>query len=181
MTLPGNLGVTVLDSVQVSGLCARLQRFLTYSDQHVGGRQADDAMDQDDVTRRQSIMFDMDMVGMLGSISCNLEQFNPNLSHAHISSDPEEGHIRHLCASCFQVLRLLARKNPIIGVQLSDSILHLVEPLEYLAAAHNKAGISSMSHVSYLSVMSPIYESCLLSPIYESCHGLLSMIHVSYL
>ena len=47
-------------------------------------------------------MYDMGLVDSLVSISCNLEQFSPQLSHKHISASPDEGHIRLLCASTFQ-------------------------------------------------------------------------------
>lgn len=85
-------------------------------------------------------MYDMGLVDNLVSLSSNLEQFNPQLSHRHISSDPEEGHLRRLCSAGYRLLTLLARKNHIIGMHMSDCILELIEPLDCLAAAHKSGG-----------------------------------------
>jgi len=118
---------------------------------------ADDPSSQDDVTRRQAIMFDMGLVDMLVSISTNLEQFSLQLSHQHIFLDPEEGHVRQLCASCFQVLRLLTKNNSIIALYLSESILNLIKPLENLAKAHESSN-ADLTHMYLQDLMLLIIE-----------------------
>ena len=49
-----------------------------------------------------------------------------------------------------QLLTLLARKNHIIGMHLSDSILGLVEPLDCLAAAHKSSAGEEDAQSHYL-------------------------------
>ena len=115
----------------------------------------------------------MGLVDQLFSICCNLEQFNlasppgadansssqygasagsatsgrSRLSHDHVCKDPEEGHIRRLCANCFQVLTLLVRKNHILGMHLADKINSLVEPLDtfwHWMSEHGLTNVTSM-------------------------------------
>jgi hypothetical protein len=136
----------VMESTELAELCVRLQRFLTYTPGQKAMQHADDPTSLDQVTRRQGIMYDMGLVDMLVSICCDLESFHPELSHKHIISDPEEGHVRYLCANCFKVMTLLVRKNHIIGMHLSDNILGLVEPLDNLASAYTHDSDNAIAH-----------------------------------
>ena len=130
------------------------------------------------MTRRQGIIYDMGLVDQLFSICCNLEQFNlasppgadansssqygasagsatsgrSRLSHDHVCKDPEEGHIRRLCANCFQVLTLLVRKNHILGMHLAakfhpppPSLLLLRVQLLHEGAPGSQPGLSLLS------------------------------------
>ena len=155
------------------------------------------------MTRRQGIIYDMGLVDQLFSICCNLEQFNlasppgadansssqygasagsatsgrSRLSHDHVCKDPEEGHIRRLCANCFQVLTLLVRKNHILGMHLADKINSLVEPLDHLAKAYSKADEDiSRSLAAYLQNL-----LLLVQEIYHDSPAALANIQVSHL
>ena len=131
---------------EMTGLFLRLQRFLTFSAVDKAVWNADDPRSGDQVTRRQGIMYDMGLVDLLVSLCCNLEQFDPDLSHQRVSADPDRGCVRSLCASAFRVLTLLVRHNHIIGVHLSDCILTLLEPLDTLSEAYSKHTDDAASH-----------------------------------
>ena len=143
----------------------------------------------------------MGLVDLLFSICCNLEQFNlapgadassscqygasagsatsakSRLSHGHICKDPEEGHVRRLCANCFQVLTLLVRKNHILGMHLSDKINSLVEPLDHLATAYSKADEDiSRSLAAYLQNLFQLVQE-----IYRDSPAALANIQLSHL
>ena len=78
-TFAGTGGISIMAAEEMSNVCECLQRFLTYAPGEVLLMQADCPKSQDQVTRRQSIIYDIRLVDLLFSICCDLEQFNPAL------------------------------------------------------------------------------------------------------
>jgi hypothetical protein len=78
-TFAGTGGISIMAAEEMSNVCECLQRFLTYAPGEVLLAEADYPQSQDQVTRRQSIMYDIGLVDLLFSICCDLEQFNPTL------------------------------------------------------------------------------------------------------
>jgi hypothetical protein len=205
-TFAGTGGISIMAAEEMSNVCECLQRFLTYAPGEVLLMQADCPKSQDQVTRRQSIIYDIRLVDLLFSICCDLEQFNPTLgaseampgaesaagtslsqvtesaavksllSHAHICKDPEESHVRRLCANCFETLTLLVRKNHIVGMHLSDKINSLVEPLDHLAKALSKGEDMAYSPAAYLQKL-----FFLVQEIYHDSPAALANMQVSHL